>query len=191
LPSIDGLLGARRGSKWLIAGIEEQLADIETEQGKALYDELLWVHGVIRRDLNTVQRLAEAVLAGLDPLDLQHELQRLETTGPLWQLKVNCLRWCRFVHGHHDFEDTAWLPALRRADPSLGPVVERLGEEHRQISDQLDEIAAAATALTQLDDGDGRQRVVDALNTLAGDLIEHLAYEELSLGPTLRRMRHL
>jgi Hemerythrin HHE cation binding domain len=175
----------------LIACIEDPLSDTETEQGKALFDELLWVHGVIRRDLNTVQRLAEAVLAGLDPLDLQHELQRLETTGPLWQLKVNCLRWCRFVHGHHDFEDTAWLPSLRRADPALGPVVERIDEEHRRISDQLDEVAAAATALTETDDGHARGRVVDALNSLSGDLIEHLAYEELSLGPTLRRMRRL
>jgi len=144
---------------------------------------------VIRRDLNTVQRLAEAVLAGLDPLDVQRELKRLETSGPLWHLKVNCLRYCRFVHGHHDFEDQTWLPAVRRADPSMEPVVDRLGEEHRRISDQLDEISAAASALTEEDDEDARQRVVDALNTLAADLIEHLAYEELSLGPVLRRLR--
>ena len=149
------------------------------------------MHGVIRRDLNTVQRLAEAVLAGLDPDDLQRELNRLETTGPLWQLKVNCLRWCRFVHGHHDFEDSAWLPALRDADPSMGPVVERIDEEHRRISDQLDEVAAAAGALTERDGSDARGRVVDALNDLAEDLLEHLAYEELAVGPTLRRLREL
>ena len=147
------------------------------------------MHGVIRRDLNTVQRLAEAVLAGLDPDDLQRELNRLETTGPLWQLKVNCLRWCSFVHEHHDFEDTAWLPALRDADPSMGPVVERIDEEHRRISDQLDEVDAAAHALTERDGGDSRQRMVDALNALAEDLLEHLAYEELAVGPTLRRVR--
>ena len=147
------------------------------------------MHGVIRRDLNTVQRLAEAVLAGLDPDDLQRELKRLETTGPLWQLKVNCLRWCSFVHEHHAFEDTAWLPALRDADPSMGPVVERIDEEHRRISDQLDEVDAAAHALTERDGGDSRQRMVDALNALAEDLLEHLAYEELAVGPTLRRVR--
>jgi len=172
-------------------GIGAQLSNTETEQGKALYDELLWVHGVIRRDLNTVQRLAEAVLAGLDPIDLQHELKRLETTGPLWQLKVNCLRYCRFVHGHHDFEDTAWLPSVRRADPSLAPAVERVDEEHRRIAVRLDEVAAAATTLTELDEGDTRAAVVEALNTLADDLLEHLAYEELTLGPTLRRLRYI
>jgi hemerythrin-like domain-containing protein len=146
---------------------------------------------VIRRDLNTLQRLAEAVVAGLDPLDVQRELKRLETTGPLWHLKVNCLRYCRFVHGHHDFEDTAWLPAIRRADVSMEPVADRLDEEHRRISDQLDHVSSVAAALTETDDDDARQRVVDALNALAGDLLEHLAYEELSAGPVLRRMRYL
>ena len=175
----------------MIAGIAERLSDSETEQGRALFDELTWVHGVIRRDLNTVQRLAEALVAGLDPLDVQREIQHLETSGPLWQLKVNCLRYCRFVQNHHEFEDTAWLPALRQADPSLGPVVERLDEEHRRIAGLLDEVAAAADALTETDDDNARQRVVDALNALYDDLTEHLAYEELSIGPTLRRMRFI
>ena len=174
-----------------VALISEQLSDTETEQGRALYDELLWVHGAIRRDLNTLQRLAEAVMTGLDPSDLHAEIHRLETTGPLWQLKVNCLRYCRFVHGHHDMEDTAWLPALRRADPALGPVLERLDEEHRRIAAELDEVEDAAAALTDVDSGDTRRRVIDALNALADDLMEHLAYEELSIGPTLRRVRYL
>ena len=130
-------------------------------------------------------------MTGLDPSDLHAELHRLETTGPLWQLKVNCLRYCRFVHGHHDFEDTAWLPSLRRADPALGPVVERLDEEHRRIAGELHEVETAAAALTEAESGDTRRRVIDALNGLADDLTEHLAYEELSIGPTLRRVRYL
>jgi hypothetical protein len=56
---------------------------------------------------------------------------------------------------------------------------------------ELDAVEAAAAALTDSDSGDARLRVVDALNALAGDLTEHLAYEELSIGPTLRRMRYL
>ena len=131
------------------------------------------------------------MLTGLTPEDLNAELRRLETSGPLWQLKVNCLRYCRFVHGHHNFEDAAWFPSLRAADPSLGPVVERLEEEHRRVAAELDEVESAAAALTESDRGDTRQRVIDALNDLADDLTEHLAYEELSLGPTLRRIRYL
>lgn len=131
------------------------------------------------------------MLSGLGPEDLNAELRRLETSGPLWQLKVNCLRYCRFVHGHHSFEDAAWFPSMRTAEPALGPVVDRLEEEHRRIATELDEVEAAAAALTEADGGDTRQRVIDALNRLADDLTEHLAYEELSLGPTLRRIRYL
>ena len=152
---------------------------------------MLLTHGAIRRDLNTLQRLAEAVMTGLDPSDLHAEAHRLNTTGPLWQLKVNCLRYCRFVNGHLDQEDTSWLPSLLSADPSLGPVVERLDEEHRRIATELDEVEDAAAALTDVDSGDTRRRVIDGLNALADDLVEHLAYEELSIGPTLRRVRHL
>jgi len=172
-----------------VQGISEQLSDTETEQGRARFDELEATHGVIRRDLNTVQRQAEAVLAGLDPLDVQRELGRMETTGPLWHLKVNCLRWCRFVQDHIDAEDRERLPALRQADPSLGPAVDRLTEEHRAISNHLEEVSAAADALTESDDEAARRRVVDALNALTDDLLEHLAHEELSVGPVLRRMR--
>jgi hemerythrin-like domain-containing protein len=131
------------------------------------------------------------VLSGLTASDLNAELRRLETSGPLWQLKVNCLRYCRFVHGHHGFEDSAWFPSMRRADPALAPVVDRLEEEHRKVAAELDDVEAAAAALTEADSGDTRRRVVEALERLADDLTEHLAHEELSLGPTLRRMRYL
>ena len=30
--------------------------------------------------------------------------------APLWQLKVNCIYYCRLVHAHHNGEDTAYLP---------------------------------------------------------------------------------
>jgi hypothetical protein len=92
--------------------------------GETFFGELLWVHGMIRQDLETVRELAGRVAAGLGP--------------------------------------------------------DELGE-------QLDELEAAAAALGE----DGRERVVDALNTLAGHLLAHLAFEEESIGPALRRMdRH-
>jgi hypothetical protein len=174
-----------------VALISEQLSDTETEHGRELYDELLWINGTIRRDLNTLQRLAEAVLSGLDPSDLGVELRRLETSGPLWQLKVNCLRYCRFVRDHHEVQERAWLPSLRGADPSLAPAIERIQEEHRRVAEEMDEVEAAAGALTEQEGGDTRRLVVDALNRLADDLVEHLAYEELSIGPVLRRVRYL
>jgi hemerythrin-like domain-containing protein len=118
---------------------------------------------------------------------LGRELAELETNGPLWQLKVNCLRYCRFVHSHHGAEDVMLFPELRRADPSIGPVVDRLESDHRRVSDLLDAVEAAAGALS--DDAEGaRARVVAALSDLAGHLLEHLDYEELRAGPTMRRL---
>jgi hypothetical protein len=67
----------------------------ETEQGRALFHELLWVHSVVRRDLETVRRLAAEVVDGLPAKQLNAELDELQTNGPPWQLKVNCLRYCR------------------------------------------------------------------------------------------------
>ncbi len=163
----------------------------ETEQGRALFQELLWVHRAIRRDLETVRGLASDVLDGLPADRLNAELKKLEANGPLWQLKINCLRYCRFVHLHHGAEDALLFPRLRETDPEIGPVVDRLEDEHRRVSDQLDEVEAAAMELTNGDGEAARRRVADGLNVLAEDLLAHLEFEEREAGPTLRRLERL
>ena len=159
----------------------------ETAQGRALFEELLWVHGVVRRDLETVERLARAVAAGMPGAALESELRELKTSGPLWQLKVNCLRYCRFVHSHHHAEDVLLFPTLRAADPSIAPVVDRLEADHRRVSDLLDAVEAAAERLTAEAD-DAREAVVLALEELHGHLLDHLDYEEQHGGPVMRRL---
>lgn len=119
----------------------------ETEQGKALFAELLWVHGAIRRDLATVEELAAEVLDGLPAEEARERIADLQTNGPLWQLKVNCLRYCRFVHMHHNAEDSLFFPTLRAANPDVSPVIDRLEADHRTVSDLLDEVEAAAAGL--------------------------------------------
>ena len=162
----------------------------ETEQGRALFEELLWVHRMLRRDLERVERLAAEVAGGMDGAALEAELRELKTTGPLWQLKVNCLRYCRIVHLHHGLEDTLLFPALRETDPSIGPVVDRLEADHRRVSDLLDAVEAAAARLTAEED-DARADVVSTLGELHGHLLEHLDFEELEAGPVLRRLERL
>jgi Hemerythrin HHE cation binding domain len=152
--------------------------------GEAFFTELLWVHGMIRQDLGTVRALAARVAEGLPAAEIAAEVGALKANGPLWALKVNCLHYCRFVHGHHRLEDVALFPALRRAEPELGPVVDRLEGDHRRVAEQLDELEAAVA-------GDDRDRVVLALDELAAHLLAHLELEEESIGPALRRMdRH-
>ena len=163
----------------------------ETERGRALFEELLWVHSIIRRDLATVEQLAADVGEGLSGEAVQDALGELKTGGPLWELKVNCLRYCRHVHAHHGAEDALLFPTLRTADPSIGPVVDRLEADHLRVSDLLDAVEAAARALTETDGGDARQRVIDGLQELHVHLLEHLDYEEGHAGPTMRRLDFL
>jgi len=155
-----------------------------TALGEAFYEELLWVHGMLRQELELVRSLAARVADGLPADELRVEVAALKANGPLWALKVNCLHYCRFVHGHHRLEDIALFPALRAADPDIAPVVDRLEADHRVVAAQLEEIEAAVA-------GDEQERVIAALDALADHLLEHLAFEEENIGPTLRRMdRH-
>jgi hypothetical protein len=161
-------------------------AAIEQGPGEHLVQELLWVHGILRSDLGTVRRLAGEVLNGKAPQTVRDEIALLKTQSPLWQLRVNCLYYCRFVHMHHNGEDAHIFPALRRSDPSLDPVVDKLESDHRKVSDILDEVEEAANGLVREDTANNRQRLVSVLNLLSEHLLEHLAFEERSISPTLR-----
>lgn len=157
----------------------------ETTFGEALVQELRWIHDVIRRDLAIVRDLAESVMAGEPAADVAGQLRELETRGPLWQLKYGCLHYCRHVHGHHTFEDTAWFPGLRAANPALAPTIDRLQAEHRQVADLLHEVEIAAVDLETDDSLVTRARVRDALARLDEHLLAHLAFEEETITPTL------
>ena len=159
--------------------------------GASLFDELLWVHGMIRRDLDTVRDLAGAVTNGTPAAEIQAELEELKTNGPLWKLKVNCLHYCRFVHSHHGAEDAMLFPALRAANPDLAPVIDRLEADHRRVSDVLDEVEEAARELSAEAEAESRARVAVALDGLADNLLEHLDFEEENVANTMRAMTAL
>jgi hypothetical protein len=172
-------------------GDDDERLGPETDRGRAMFNELLWVHSVLRRDLGIVEQLAADVHGGLSGEAVQNALSELKTTGPLWQLKVNCLRYCRFVHAHHGAEDVLLFPSLRALNPSIGPVVDRLEADHRRVSDLLDGIEAAARSLTDTGAAGARLQVTDGLRELHVHLLEHLDYEERNAGPTLRRLDRL
>lgn len=152
-----------------------------------LLRELKWVHDMLRRDLRTCRALADAASAGAPAARLRDELGRLASRGPLFQLKVNCLGYCRLVHAHHGGEDAALFPAVRRGAPQLGAVVDRLEADHRIVSDLLDEVEAAAR---RLDDAGARTRLVEALTELSAQLLDHLDREEEALAPVLLTWAH-
>ena len=154
--------------------------------GDAMVAELRWVHDMIRQDLATVRRMADEVAAGLPAADVRAGLESLATSGPLWQLKINCLQYCRFVHTHHHVESIMLFPQLRRSNPALNPVVDKLEADHASVSDLLDEVEAAAQALRDQEDPALRDRLVTALRNLGTDLLAHLQYEEENISDTLR-----
>ena len=159
--------------------------------GATLFDELLWVHGMIRRDLEAVRELATVTVNGAPAEDVRRELAALKTNGPLWRLKVNCLQYCRFVHAHHGAEDRMLFPALRAANPGLGEVIDRLESDHRQVSDLLDEVEAGADALSQAEEAQTRARLAGALDELATHLLDHLTFEEENVEEAMRSMTAL
>jgi Hemerythrin HHE cation binding domain len=156
-----------------------------------LFEELLWVHAMIRRDLETVQRLAADVDDGLTAPEVAGRLEELKANGPLWRLKVNCLHYCRFVHSHHRLEDAALFPALRRIDPGLDSVVDKLEADHRAVAEGLGEVERGAEALTEDDGGAARPVLSAALERLASTLLDHLTLEERELERPMSRMRGL
>jgi len=163
----------------------------ETARGRMLYEALLAIHALIRRDLTTVERLAAAVLDGLPADGVHEELEALKSNSLLWQFQVSCLRYCGFVHLHHHAEDTEFFDELEQTNPAIGPVVDRLRADHRAVSDYLDAVEAAARALSEDDGHDARRAVADALEVLEGHLLAHLDYEELNVAGTARRLRDL
>src|SRR6202011_2446678 len=83
-------------------------------------------------------------------------------------------------------ESVLLFPELRRADPALNPVVDKLEADHAHISDLLADVEAAARDLSAAENPVARQRLGQALETLSADLLAHLQYEEEQISPTLR-----
>ena len=144
--------------------------------------ELKWVHNMIRRDLRTVRQMAADAAAGREAGEIRAGIRSLAASGPLWQLKAGCLHYCRFVHSHHHAESVLLFPALRRANPALNPVVDKLEADHASVSDLLGEVETAARELSDAEDPAARDRLTQALQQLSADLLAHLLFLSDGLG---------
>jgi Hemerythrin HHE cation binding domain len=161
----------------------------QTVRGRITYQLLLSVHAAVRSDLEQVERLAAEALDGLPAEQLTQQLDELRGSSTLWRLRVDCLRYCYFVHSHHNAEDAAFFPELRETNPAINPVIDRLEADHRRVSDCLDTVEAAAKALADDDGEPARRAVADALESLGEELLDHLDYEEGNLEATILRLR--
>jgi hypothetical protein len=155
------------------------------EAGNVLLGQLKWVHSLVRGELQACRELAVNLANGASTDEVRAQIDALQTRGPLFQLRVNCLYYCRFVHSHHGHEDASLFPAVRQFAPDLAAVVDKLEADHRRVSDLLDGVETAAKQLGGQDDVTVRPLLVRALDELSRHLLEHLAYEEEVLAPVL------
>ena len=103
-----------------------------------------------------------------------------------WTLGAYCAAYCTVVTQHHGLEDSAVFPHLRRADPGLGPVLDRLEAEHVIIHDVVEGVdRALVDHLRDPSDFTGAQK---ALDELTNALLSHLAYEEDEIVEPLSRL---
>jgi alkanesulfonate monooxygenase SsuD/methylene tetrahydromethanopterin reductase-like flavin-dependent oxidoreductase (luciferase family)/hemerythrin-like domain-containing protein len=155
----------------------------EQAAGRHLID----VHDALRAELTQLRDLVEQVAAGTaNPAAVRSFINRMTIRQNHWTLGTFCETYCRTVTHHHTLEDRSVFPHLRRSDTGLGPVLDRLEEEHEQIADLLERVDQALVALVAAED-DGIDRVGHAMDLLTDALLSHFSYEERELVEPLAR----
>lgn len=147
---------------------------------------LVEVHDGLRAELTRLRDIVEQVVAGEEQAHrARNAINELTMRQNNWTLGAYCAQYCRFVTGHHGLEDRSVFPHLRRSDPALTPVLDRLESEHLVIHDVLEQLDEALVGLVSGASGTAElQRVVDQLSQT---LLDHLAYGEVELVPALDR----
>jgi len=155
----------------------------ELASGKQLID----VHDHLRAELEQIRDLVEQVAAGSIGIgQARSHINTMTMRQNNWTLGVYCESYCRLVTTHHSIEDASLFPHLRRSDPRMVPVVDRLQEEHVVIHDVLEGLDKALVALV---DGSGDiSNLRAAVDLLDDTLLSHLSYEERELVEPLARL---
>lgn len=152
-----------------------------TEHGRAFGQHLVDVHDQFRAELNRLRDLVRQVADGdLEVGAVRTAMHTMTLRQNRWTLGTYCVSYCRAVTAHHTLEDAAVFPQLRSRDVRLGPVIDRLAEEHEAIAGVLERVDAALVAMVGDPDG-GIEAVGAAVDLLTDVLLSHLSYEEQEL----------
>lgn len=157
-----------------------------TDHERATAQHLVDVHDHLRAELQQLFDLIDQVEAGsLDAGRARSLINTMTMRQNDWALGAYCQSYCRLVTTHHTIEDTSMFPHLRARAQGLGPVIDRLEEEHHVIAGVLDEVDRALVAVVA--GADGLPRLREAVDLLADTMASHLAYEERELVEPLAR----
>lgn len=158
-----------------------------SERGRLVSQHLVDVHDALRAELEKVRDIVDQVVAGAQDIGgARSAINAMSLRQNDWTLGGYCQAYCRIVTQHHTLEDEGIFPHLRRTEPGLAPVVDRLVEEHHAIHDVLE---AVDRALVELVANPGvHSGLRKAVDLMTDTLLSHFAYEERELlGPLARQ----
>jgi hypothetical protein len=102
------------------------------------------------------------------------ERLREDVSAPVDDLRTHCLAFCHALTRHHSGEDTDAFGVVRERFPSLGPVLDTLSRDHRQIEELLERLRSLLAS------GD-RVAIGRELDGIAVLMESHFFYEEKKL----------
>ncbi|MDZ5443083.1 LLM class flavin-dependent oxidoreductase [Micromonospora sp. 4G57] len=159
---------------------------VYTPHAQAVGAHLVDVHDHLRQELGQVRDLLEQVRRGVVSAGAARAvLNEMTMRQNNWTLGAYCAAYCTAVTQHHGLEDNMIFPHLRRSDPGLGPVLDRLAAEHVVIHDVVEGVDRALVDLIQ-NPGDFTE-LQKAVDVLTDTLRSHLSYEEQNMVEPLAR----
>lgn len=158
-----------------------------SETGRSDAGHLVAIHDHLRSELAQLRDLVDQVAVGSrDVGEARSLISTLTMRQNSWTLGTYCETYCRVLTVHHTIEDEGMFPRLRAADPALGPIVDRLEEEHHAIAAVLERVDVALVGMVA---NPGELAAVRAAVDLLTDaLLSHLSYEERVLVEPLARL---
>jgi alkanesulfonate monooxygenase SsuD/methylene tetrahydromethanopterin reductase-like flavin-dependent oxidoreductase (luciferase family)/hemerythrin-like domain-containing protein len=147
---------------------------------------LIEVHDYLRTELEMLRELMRQVVAGtLGAGAARSQLHTMALRQNNWTLDAFCASYCRAVTMHHAREDVDIFPGLRRFEPGLTGVLDRLEAEHRTIHEVVESVDQALIAFVAHPEAGADLRT--AVDLLSDTLLSHLSYEERELTEPLAR----
>ncbi|MBX6371495.1 MAG: LLM class flavin-dependent oxidoreductase [Acidothermus sp.] len=175
-------LAAARETEHLVAQREEW-----TPSGQRGVQTLLAVHRHLREEFARLRDIVEQVEQGAMTIArARSHLNELTMRQNYWTLGAFCAAYCRVVGVHHTIEDVRMFPDLLRADPTLGPTIEKLRTDHQVIAGLLSAVDDALVAA--IGDASRLATARRAVDELGDRLLAHLDEEENALLEPIGRL---
>ncbi|MGH8889721.1 MAG: LLM class flavin-dependent oxidoreductase, partial [Acidothermaceae bacterium] len=151
--------------------------------GSASAQMLVDVHNHLRSELEQLRGVVAEVATGhTSPAVARSLINRMSMRQNYWSLGAFCATYCRVLTIHHAIEDSRMFVDLRSRNAALGPVIDRLSEEHEVIAGVLTRLDRALVAMVE--DPEQLGVVRSEVERLGDVLLSHLDYEEAELlGP--------